>query len=152
MPCGPSPPPCRLRSAFCVLCCGGRSKQRPRHMRKCTQKLSEKTQTKSIKNHPKIDQKSPKIEVWRGPGRAWGRSWDHSAPQGCPKGARNQKSDEKFAQPPFVPQSLGSQKSSIFDICLRFLLTFLWSFFGGAFWRPPTTNFRGCWCVFLIVF
>ena len=115
LPCGPSPPPCRLRSAFCVLCCGGRCKQRLRHMRNCTQKISKKI-PKSIKNHPKIDQKSLKIEVWRGPGRAWGRSWDHSALRGCPKGARTQKGDEKFAQPPFVPYFLGSPKSSMFDI------------------------------------
>ena len=33
---------------------------------------------KSIKNEPKIDQKSSKIEVWRAPGQVWrplGLSW-----------------------------------------------------------------------------
>ena len=156
LPCGPSPPPCRLRSAFCVLCCGGETttqshaKMHKEISKKLTNNCSKNYQ-KSSKNRSKIvqksiknRQKSLKIEVWRGPEGSWG-------PQGCPKGARNQKSDEKFAQPSFVPPFPGSPKSSIFDFS-RFLSTFLWSFFGGAFWRPPTTNFRGFWGVFLIVF
>ena len=117
--------PATVPPAFCVL----RSVLwgRPGNREKAQRKKRQISQNRS-KNRPKIDQKSSKIdpksskiEVWRGPGGSWG-------PQGCPKGARNQKSDEKFAQPPFVPQSLGSQKSSIFDIFAIFV-----DFFCGRF-------------------
>ena len=74
-----------------------------------------------------------------GPGRVLEESWDHSAPQGCPKGARNQKSDEKFAQPPWIPQSLGSPKSLIFNIFSIFLDFFCGRFSEARFGdlRPP---------------
>ena len=130
-----------MPAAFCVLrsvLWGGVANNDPDTCENAHTNSTKKLK-KSIKNRPKIDPKSLKIEVWRGPGRAWGRSWDHSAPQGCPKGARNQKSDEKFAQPPWIPQSLGSPKSSIFDIFAIFVDFFCGRFSEARFGdlRPP---------------
>ena len=103
---------CVLRSAFCVL---GRNND-PVTCENA-QRNKQKVNQKSFKNPSNII----KNRGLGGPGGSWG-------PQGCPKGARNQKSDEKFAQPPFVPQSLGSPKSSIFDIFAIFV-----DFFCGRF-------------------
>ena len=49
-------------------------------------------------------------------------------PQGCPKGARNQKSDEKFAQPLFVPSFFGTPKFAFFVMFAIFV-----DCFGGCF-------------------
>ena len=135
LPCGPSPPPCRLRSAFCVLCCGGRCKQRPRHMRKCTQKISEKTS----KIYQKSSENRSKIIKNRGLEGSWEGLGEVLAPFCAPGLPQRRPSDEKFAQPPFVPYFLGSQKSSIFDIFAIFVDLFCGRFseacFGGL--RPP---------------
>ena len=85
------------------------------------QRNKQKVNHKSFKNQSKIVQKS--IEIVKNRGLEGSRGV--LGPQGCPKGARNQKSDEKFAQPPFVPQSLGSPKLSIFDILAIFVYCFV---------------------------
>ena len=66
-------------------------------------------------------------------------------PRAAPKAPQSQKSDEKFARPPFVPQSLGSPKSSIFNIFTIFVDLFSGCFseacFGGL--RPPILEDSG---------
>ena len=133
--------PATVPTAFCVLrsVLWGASQTTTQTHAKMHQTNKQKVHQISIKNRQQIDQQSLKIEVWRGPGRASGRSGEHSLDQGCPKGARNQKSDEKFAQPPWIPQSLGSPKSSILEIFAIFVDFFCGRFSEARFGdlRPP---------------
>ena len=81
LPCGPSLPPCLLRSLFLRV--------------KVSKKMNPQNDKNYKKQASKIEQKSSKIDARRGPGGSWGRFWDHFGPQREP----SRKNDEKGTSP-----------------------------------------------------
>ena len=113
------------------------------------QRNKQKVYQKSIKNRPKINQKSSKIEVWRGPGRSCGGLGTFCAPGVPQMRPKTEKVTKSSLNPGSFPIFWGPQNRK-FPTFVAFLLTFLWLFFGGVFWRPPVTNLRGFWDDFWI--
>ena len=110
-------------------------------------------------NFSKIDQKSSenrsKITKYRGLEGSWEGLGEVLGPfcaPGLPQRRPKPKKWRKVRSTPVDSPKFGVPKIVDFQHVCDFCWLFLWSFFGSVFWRPPTTNFRGFWNVFLIVF
>ena len=120
-------------------------------MRKCTQKISEKTPKiyqKSSENRSKITKNRGLEGSWEGLGEVLGPFCAPGLPQRRPK----PKKWRKVRSTPVRSPKFGVPKIIDFRHFCDFCWLFLWSFFGGVFWRPPITNLKGFWHDFWIDF